>query len=226
MWVEIGFIVLVYGVLFLLFYFFRGYSGYNEMIIYERPNITFIENFITEEEAAYLMKFGDENKKKSEISNNEQEYEIKYDESIRSSESAYLGKHMNEMVTRIEDRACRYVGTNTHYLEPLQVVVYEKGQKFSPHYDFYSTKKLPKGGNRTKTILVYLNDVPTELGGGTVFTKLGIKIQPKARCAIYFENMNENGPDYDTEHAGEELSTDSIKKYALNIWFTEYPEHE
>ena len=40
---------------------------------------------------------------------------------------------------------------------------------------------------------------------------------------LYFENMNGSEVDYNTLHAGEELVTDKIKKYAINIWFREKP---
>ena len=146
-----------------------------------------------------------------------------YDE---AAERAYLNSlSRDEIVKQIEDAACEYVGLDTNYLEPMQVAVYEKGQKFNPHYDFFSpdSNDISVRGNRTKTLLVYLNDVEPENGGATVFPKLNLKIQPKAFSAIYFENMIGSEVDYNTLHAGEELKTDKHKKYAINIWFREKP---
>lgn len=194
---------------------------YKEVVLSENPKIILLENFITEEEAEHLMKLADEIKRPSTIDTKDDPYTLV--NNVRSSESAHLGKARDKLVLSIENKACDYVNLNTHYLEPMQVVVYEKGQKFNPHYDFFSadSQDLSIRGNRNKTILVYLNDIHEDFGGATVFPKLNLKIQPKAYSAIYFENMNGTEVDYNTLHAGEELKTDKIRKYAINIWFRE-----
>lgn len=194
---------------------------YKEVILSENPKIILIENFVTEEEAKHLMNLADKIKQPSTIDTKNDPYTLV--NNVRSSQSAHLGKARDKIIENIETKACEYVNMNTHYLEPMQVVVYEKGQKFNPHYDFFSadSQDLSFRGNRNKTILVYLNDINEEFGGATVFPKLSIKIQPKAYSAIYFENMKGTEVDYNTLHAGEELKTDKIKKYAINIWFRE-----
>jgi len=194
---------------------------YKEVILSKSPKIIYIENFITAEQAEHLINLADEIKKPSTIDTKDDPYTLS--QNVRSSESAHLGKARDSIVKQIEDDACAYVNLNTHHLEPMQVVVYEKGQKFNPHYDFFSPDSQDIGirGNRNKTILVYLNDVEEHFGGATVFPNIGLKIQPKAYSAIYFENMNGPNVDYNTLHAGEELKTDEIKKYAINIWFRE-----
>jgi len=196
---------------------------YKETILSESPKIIYIENFVNSSQANHLMKISDIIKRPSTIDTKGDPYTLVQD--IRSSESAHLGKSRDEIVKQIEDAACEYVGLDTNYLEPMQVAVYEKGQKFNPHYDFFSpdSNDISVRGNRTKTLLVYLNDVEPENGGATVFPKLNLKIQPKAFSAIYFENMIGSEVDYNTLHAGEELKTDKHKKYAINIWFREKP---
>ena len=194
---------------------------YKETVLSENPKIILIENFVNPLQAKHLMKIADDIKKPSTIDTKGDPYTLATN--VRSSESAHLGKARDAIVKQIEDDACDYVGLETSYLEPMQVVVYEKGQKFNPHYDFFSpdTPDLPERGNRNKTILVYLNDIKEEDGGATVFPKIGLKYQPKAGNALYFENMNADGIDYNTLHAGEELKSDKYNKYAINIWFRE-----
>ena len=196
---------------------------YKETVLSQNPKIVYIENFVTKKQAEHIMNISDKIKRPSTIDTKDDPYTLVTN--VRSSESAHLGKARDEITKEIEDAACEYVGLDTHYLEPMQVAVYEKGQKFNPHYDFFSSDSLdlPMRGNRNKTILVYLNDIKEEFGGATVFPKIGLKIQPKALSAIYFENMNGSEVDYNTLHAGEELKTDQIKKFAINIWFREKP---
>lgn len=52
--------------------------------------------------------------------------------------------------------------------EDIQVLRYEPGQKYDPHYDYFSDKEnIARGGHRIATVLMYLTDV--EKGGETVF---------------------------------------------------------
>lgn len=52
--------------------------------------------------------------------------------------------------------------------EDIQVLHYEYGQKYEPHYDYFTdTVNTLRGGHRIATVLMYLSDV--EKGGETVF---------------------------------------------------------
>lgn len=52
--------------------------------------------------------------------------------------------------------------------EDIQVLRYEHGQKYEPHYDYFSDKvNIVRGGHRLATVLMYLSDVAK--GGETVF---------------------------------------------------------
>lgn len=59
--------------------------------------------------------------------------------------------------------------------EDIQVLRYEHGQKYDPHYDFFLDKvNSAKGGHRIATVLMYLSDV--EKGGETVFPKAEVSL--------------------------------------------------
>lgn len=52
--------------------------------------------------------------------------------------------------------------------EDMQVLRYEPGQKYDPHYDYFVDKvNIARGGHRIATVLMYLSDVVK--GGETVF---------------------------------------------------------
>ena len=197
-------------------------TKYQEDILSEDPKIIYIHNFLSDKkELAHLISLGSQLKKPSTIDTKNNPAAILTN--VRTSQSAHLGKSRDEIVTALENRACEYVGLSTKYLEPMQVAVYETGQKYNPHYDFFSgdSTEVSKG-NRNKTVLLYLNDLPDDAGGNTFFPKLNIRIKPKAGDAIYFENMKDGDVDYNTLHAGEAIIGDN-KKYAVNIWFRERP---
>lgn len=54
--------------------------------------------------------------------------------------------------------------------EDIQVLRYEHGEKYDPHYDYFSDKvNIARGGHRIATVLMYLSDVAK--GGETVFPR-------------------------------------------------------
>lgn len=194
---------------------------YQEKILSETPKIIYINNFVNNNEMKHLISLADELKKPSTIDTKDDPAAVLAN--VRTSESAHLGKSRDDIVTTIENRACEYVGLSSKYLEPMQVAVYESGQTYKTHYDFFSadSTEIVKG-NRNVTLLIYLNDLPDDAGGNTFFPKLNLRIKPKAGDAIYFENMNNGKVDYNTAHSGEPI-IGNHKKYAMNVWFREKP---
>ncbi|XP_040956150.1 probable prolyl 4-hydroxylase 7 [Gossypium hirsutum] len=63
--------------------------------------------------------------------------------------------------------------------ESMQILHYENGQKYEPHFDYFHDKANQElGGHRIATVLMYLSDV--ESGGETVFPNAEGKLsQPK-----------------------------------------------
>ncbi|KAA0053723.1 putative prolyl 4-hydroxylase 7 isoform X2 [Cucumis melo var. makuwa] len=102
--------------------------------------------------------------------------------------------------------------------EPIQILRYENGQKYEPHFDFFQDPgNIAIGGHRIATILMYLSDV--EKGGETVFpnspvklseeekgdlsecAKVGYGVRPKLGDALLFFSMNPNvTPDATSYH--------------------------
>lgn len=63
--------------------------------------------------------------------------------------------------------------------ESIQILHYESGQKYEPHYDYFHDKVNQElGGHRVATVLMYLSNV--ERGGETVF--------PEAEVIIYLRH--------------------------------------
>lgn len=110
--------------------------------------------------------------------------------------------------------------------EPLQGQKYEIGQFFKPHHDFmhrnqhYYDRQLVFGGQRTWTVMIYLN-APAQ-GGETYFPKLDITITPQSGKLIAWNNLKSCGnPNYDTLHEGKPVIEGT--KYILTRWYRENP---
>ncbi|KAJ6288816.1 hypothetical protein OIU76_024739, partial [Salix suchowensis] len=91
--------------------------------------------------------------------------------------------------------------------EGLQILHYEVGQKYEPHFDYFMDDyNTENGGQRIATVLMYLSDV--EEGGETVFPsakgnisavpwwnklsecgKEGLSVKPKMGDALLFWSM-------------------------------------
>jgi prolyl 4-hydroxylase len=106
-------------------------------------------------------------------------------------------------------------------LEPTQVLHYEVGQAFAPHYDFMDplvpgyALEAQRGGQRVATFLVYLNEAFE--GGETDFPLLQLRAKAPPGGALYFANVDAGGaPDRRTLHAG--LAPTSGEKWLLSQW--------
>ncbi|KAF2548614.1 hypothetical protein F2Q70_00019765 [Brassica cretica] len=77
-------------------------------------------------------------------------------------------KLRDKIIKTIAKRIADYTFIPADHGEGLQVLYYEEGQKYDPHYDYFVDEFNTKnGGQRMATMLMYLSDV--DEGGETVF---------------------------------------------------------
>lgn len=186
------------------------------------PYILCIHNFLSDEETEHLKNAGQPLLTKSTVVGAENNAVINPE---RTSSSAFLHNDTSEITARIKNRAALFVHADPNHVEGLQVVHYKDGQKYSPHYDFFD-RNADSGkcaikllGQRMATFFVYLNDVPSGVGGETYFPKVlnGLKITPKKNMAVFWFNVLPNGTeDEQTLHGG--LPIEKGEKLAVNIW--------
>jgi prolyl 4-hydroxylase len=129
--------------------------------------------------------------------------------------STYFLPDNDPVVIRLKEKTAMIAGIAVDQIEGLQLVRYAKGEQYKFHYDYYDEIS---ENQRVHTILVYLNDVPEDAGGATIFKHLDRKVQPHQGRAVWFRNMNADGTmNTNSLHAGEEIRGDAVK-YAVNIW--------
>lgn len=125
-------------------------------------------------------------------------------------------------------------------MEEPQLVRYRTGEEFSWHYDEIPSAQLSNGGQRLATLLVYLNDMEDDRGGGTVFRDLKppvkesskrkkrgsangneehLTVRPKSGTAlVFFPAFKDGKPDQRTLHKGE-VALDT--KMIAQLWIHE-----
>jgi predicted 2-oxoglutarate/Fe(II)-dependent dioxygenase YbiX len=105
--------------------------------------------------------------------------------------------------------------------EPAQIMHYQIGEEFRPHYDFLTddaagwAAQLERYGQRIATFLLYLND--DFEGGETDFPSVGISHRGAKGDALFFANVDPAGaPDRQTLHAGRPPTRG--EKWILSQW--------
>jgi hypothetical protein len=123
-------------------------------------------------------------------------------------------------------RIAKAIGTPMSHQEPTNILHYEPGQEYKPHYDFvdpgvaHFQQELMTVGQRTVTFLIYLND--DYEGGATTFPRLDWSFRGKTGDALAFWNLTPEGnPDARTLHAGTP-PTNGIK-WLFSKWVRDRP---
>lgn len=144
----------------------------------------------------------------------------------RLSEGTHLEHGSNPVVAAIEARIATCLGVPLRQQEATQILHYRVGGEYRPHFDFFppeqagSAAAIAAAGQRTATLVMYLNDV--EAGGGTGFPEAGLTVAARKGGAVYFRNLDATGqPDRRSLHAG--LPVLAGEKWIATKWFRERP---
>ena len=115
----------------------------------------------------------------------------------RTSSTATLGgRHSRDWaVAAVRERIAAFSGYDLSMLEPLQVVRYHPGEKYESHHDSFDLCDFAQRPRRHLTFLIYLNDLPGGGAGHTAFPRLNLQLEPKARAALVFNDVLDNGQD-------------------------------
>ncbi|KAK3224406.1 hypothetical protein Dsin_011431 [Dipteronia sinensis] len=176
-----------------------------EVISWE-PRASVYHNFLSKKECEYLIDLAKPHMQKSTVVDSETGKSK--DSRVRTSSGTFLARGRDKIIRDIEKRIADFTFLPAEQGEGLQVLHYEPGQKYEPHYDYFMDEFNTKnGGQRMATVLMYLSDV--EEGGETVFPaakgnissvswwnelsecgKKGLSVKPKMGDALLFWSMN------------------------------------
>ncbi|PIA44681.1 hypothetical protein AQUCO_01700346v1 [Aquilegia coerulea] len=215
--------------LFLLHESSASYAGTPAAIVYPskvkqiswKPRAFVYQGFLTDEECDHLISLAKSELKRSAVADN-LSGKSKLSE-VRTSSGMFIHKGKDPIVARIEDKIAAWTFLPKENGEDIQVLRYEHGQKYDPHYDYFADKvNIARGGHRIATVLMYLTDVSK--GGETVFpqaeeaprrkpatadddlsdcAKKGIAVKPRRGDALLFFSLIPSAtPDPLSLHAG------------------------
>ena len=124
----------------------------------------------------------------------------------------------------MDERFAALLGVDSGLSEPIQGQRYDPGEYFKEHTDWFSpgtkefTTHTTSGGQRTWTLMVYLNAV--ERGGETCFKRLGRCFTPVPGLALAWNNLQADGmPNPFTLH--EAMPVEAGHKWVITKWFRE-----
>ena len=121
-------------------------------------------------------------------------------------------------VMPLMQRAAALVGLPYTHLEEVYVTRYRETEFYGQHIDFGDHFDV----DRLYTVLLYLNTVPEEHGGATVFPSLKAAVQPLVGRAVTWTNKNPDGSGHlETNHAAFPVKNDG-EKWAIQFWFRRY----
>ncbi|CAI0382437.1 unnamed protein product [Linum tenue] len=178
----------------------RG-EQWTEIVSWE-PRAFLYHNFLSKEECEYLISLAKPHMTKSTVVDSKTGKSK--DSRVRTSSGMFLRRGQDKIIRAIEKRIADFSLIPADNGEGLQILHYEIGQKYEPHFDYFLDEFNTKnGGQRTATLLMYLSDV--EEGGETVFPsakansstvpwwdelsecgKKGLSLKPKMGNALLF----------------------------------------
>jgi len=140
----------------------------------------------------------------------------------RSNSLAELGLvHTDLVVLLVRDRLSAVCGMPVNAMETPQVLHYAVGQEFRLHEDYlrpdggYRSQDLASHGQRSRTLLIYLNHGFE--GGETDFPLLDLRFRGQKGEALMFTNVLADGsPDQRMRHAG--LPPMAGEKWLFSQW--------
>ena len=194
------------------------------LFVIESPRVVLFGNLLSDEECDLLISQSRDKLQRSSVVNaSTGAYDV---HPHRTSSGTYFKRGENELLERIEKRIAELVDCPIEQGEPIQVLHYEPGGEYKPHYDYFdpshpgNTEVLAQGGQRIATLIMYLNDVTR--GGSTVFPEIGLDVLPRKGHAVYFAYCDEAGAlDVRTLHGGSPVG--SGEKWIATKWFRQKP---
>lgn len=162
----------------------------------KQPNVVVLDSFLDVGACQALIDLARPRMQRSSVVHHSEG--VRVDDS-RTSSGCHFRRGEVALVADIEQRIAELTGIPPENGEGLQVLHYQPGQHYVPHWDYFPPESASsadiirpdKGGQRIATFLIYLNTVP--LGGETEFPRAGVKVAAVQGNACVFSYRDADG---------------------------------
>ncbi len=154
----------------------------------KHPRVIVLGGFLSDEECDKIISLAGPRMARSEtVDNLTGGSEVNV---ARTSRGMFFERGETGVIDRVERRIAALLNWPVQNGEGLQVLHYQPGAEYKPHYDYFdpvhpgSASILKRGGQRVGTLLMYLNT--PKKGGGTIFPDVGLEVAPIKGNACFF----------------------------------------
>jgi hypothetical protein len=202
-------------------------SAYDIRILSQDPFVVTFENFLSYDEAHALIARQTRWQRSTETGQSDAFGATgRVSSAARTSSTSWcIGPECENDpdVANVVRRMEQITGLHKDLFEPIQVLQYTLGQRYTVHHDHApvdSASDRPAGA-RALTFFLYLSDV--DEGGETHFPALNISIVPRRGKAVLWQNTRGVGyQEMDERTLHEALPVSRGVKYAANVWIHLY----
>ena len=194
------------------------------MFSLDHPRVVLFRNFLSDTECDELIRLSRDRMQASHVIDMDSG-NTRADAGRTSSGTAF-GRGESPFIERIERRIEALLQWPYEQGEALQILRYEVGQEYKPHYDYVDPTQpgaapfLARGGQRVASLVMYLN-TPLD-GGGTNFPDVGFEIAAHKGCAVYF-SYDRPHPITRSRHGG--MPVRAGEKWVATKWLREAEHH-
>lgn len=137
----------------------------------------------------------------------------------RTSTGMAFTRGATPLIRRIEQRIAALLQWPMENGEALQILRYQVGQEYKPHYDYVDPTQpgaapfLARGGQRVASLVMYLNT--PQAGGATNFPDVGLEVAATQGNAVFF-SYDRPQPSTKTLHGG--MPVRAGEKWVATKW--------
>ncbi|WP_394791542.1 2OG-Fe(II) oxygenase [Rhodoferax sp.] len=189
--------------------------------VMRHPRLVVFGNLLSEQECAELVELARPRLSRSlTVATQTGGEEVHVD---RTSDGMFFTRGESPLVQRIEARIARLLHWPEQNGEGLQVLNYQPGAQYKPHYDYFDPAEpgtptiLKRGGQRVATLIMYLS-APSS-GGATIFPDVQLEVAPQRGNAVFF-SYDRPHPRTQTLHGGAPVLAG--EKWIATKWLREH----
>ena len=194
-------------------------------VVATEPHALIINNFLSEFEADTIIEESRKTLHRSSVGDSENSIK---DSNTRTSRNTWLPRSHDDITNSLFLRAADMLQVDEKIIdsggggnaEQLQIVHYNVGEKYDPHYDWGATRH----ADRFITLLLYLTDMPSPSAGGSTSFPKGIgpdgkpfSVHPGKGSAVLFYNMLSDG-NADVHSLHSATVVNQGEKWLANFW--------